>query len=120
MTQARDTGAPGALSPAQIVDAYALLGWKNNDPMGQVLRLRRDDPAALGELVTLFLDRGLEHATFIDAALDLMDDATYAETLRRAWQRALDGETAKALAEVLDSAAVQWPGLFAGARRGRH
>lgn len=115
MTQARDTGAPGALSPAQIVDAYARLGWKNNDPMGQVLRLRRDDPAALGELVTLFLDRGLEHATFIDAALDLMDDATYAETLRRAWQRARDGETAKALAEVLDSAAVQWPALFAGA-----
>ena len=101
MTQARDTGAPGALAPAQIVDAYARLGWKNNDPMGQVLRLRRDDPAALGELVTLFLDRGLEHATFIDAALDLMDDATYAETLRRAWRRARDGETAKALACLL-------------------
>ena len=64
MTQARDTGAPGALAPAQIVDAYARLGWKNNDPMGQVLRLRRDDPAALGELVTLFLDRGLEQDVY--------------------------------------------------------
>ncbi|WZB75546.1 hypothetical protein WJ972_04185 [Achromobacter insuavis] len=59
MTDGNDkTAAQAALSPAQIVDAFERLGWKNNDPMGQVLRLRRDDPAALGELVTRFLDRG--------------------------------------------------------------
>ncbi len=105
--------ADGAMSPAEIVDAFARLGWKNNDPMGQVLRLRRDDPPALGELVTLFLDRGLEHATFIDAALDLMDDTTYAATLRQAWQRSKQGGTSSGLGEVLDSAAVQWPEVFA-------
>lgn len=111
MTDKQQAG--GALSPAQIVDAFARLGWKNNDPMGQVLRLRRDDPQALGELVARFLDLGHEHATFIDAALDLMDDATCADTLRQAWQRSRQGETSEGLAEVLDCAAVQWPQVFA-------
>ncbi|WZB75547.1 hypothetical protein WJ972_04190 [Achromobacter insuavis] len=55
-----------------------------------------------------------KHATFIDAALDLMDDATYAATLRQAWQRALRGPATEGVAEVLDSAALQWPQLFAG------
>lgn len=105
--------ADDAMSPAQILDAVARLGWKNNDPMGQMLRLRRDDPQALGELVARFLDLGHEHATFIDAALDLMDDAIYADTLRQAWQRSRQGETSKALAQVLDCAAVQWPALYA-------
>ncbi|CUJ42426.1 hypothetical protein [Achromobacter dolens] len=115
MTDGNDKmAAQAALSPAQIVDAFERLGWTNNDPMGQVLRLRRDDPAALGELVTRFLDRGLKHATFIDAALDLMDDATYAATLRQAWQRALRGPASEGVAEVLDSAALQRPQLFAG------
>ena len=67
------------MTPAEILQAYASLGWKNNnDPMSQVLALRREDPAALGELVLGFLDSGQKHSTFIDTALDLMDDASYA------------------------------------------
>lgn len=60
----------------RILGARLRLGWKSNEPLNQVLQLRRENPAALGKLVTLFLDRGLEHAAFIDAALDLTDDAT--------------------------------------------
>ena len=103
------------MTPAEILQAYASLGWKNNnDPMSQVLALRREDPAALGELVLGFLDSGQKHSTFIDTALDLMDDASYAATLRRVWQDARDGKHGEAMEEVLDSAALQWPELYSG------
>lgn len=103
------------MTPAEILQAYASLGWKNNnDPMAQVLALRREDPAALGELVLGFLDSGQKHSTFIDTALDLMDDASYAATLRRVWQDARDGKHGEAMEEVLDSAALQWPELYSG------
>ncbi len=111
MTGSRRAGE--AMSPEEVVQAFEQRGWKNNDPMGQVLRLRQDDPHALGELVLRFLDRGLEHATFIDAALDLMDDATHADVLRQAWQRSRQGKTGAGLSEVLDCAAMQWPEVFA-------
>ncbi|KAJ8136241.1 hypothetical protein OY671_010546 [Metschnikowia pulcherrima] len=68
----------------------------------------------MGELVTRFSDRGLTHATFIDAALDSMDDVTYAATLRQAWQRASREPVTEGSAEVSDSAASQWPQSFAG------
>ncbi len=108
-----DKRADGVMSPLEIVQAFQQRGWKNNDPMGQVLRLRQEDPQALGELVQLFLDRGLEHATFIDAALDLMDDATHADVLRQAWQRSRRFGTGSGLSEVLDCAATQCPEVFA-------
>ena len=61
-----------------------------------------------------FLDSGQKHSTFIDTALDLMDDASYAATLRRVWQDARDGKHGEAMEEVLDSAALQWPELYSG------
>lgn len=100
--------------PAAILDAFERLGWKNNDPMAQTLRLRREDPMALGELVAQALDRSLDNATFIDAALDLMDDDAYAATVTLAWQRAMQGVRSDILSAVLDSAALQYPDAFAG------
>ncbi|CAB3844876.1 serine/threonine-protein kinase [Achromobacter animicus] len=94
----------------EILDAYERLGWKNNDPMAQMLQLRRDAPAALADLVLQALDRPIKHATVIDAALDLMDDAAYVATVGEVWRRGADSELARA---VLDSAAVQHPEAFA-------
>ena len=100
--------------PAAILDAFERLGWKNNDPMAQTLRLRLEDPKALGELVAQALDRSLDNATFLDAALDLMDDDAYAATVTLAWQRAMQGVRSDILSAVLDSAALQYPDAFAG------
>jgi len=74
----------------EILDAYERLGWKNNDPMAQTLQLRRDAPAALADLVLQALHRPPNHATFIDAALDLMDDEAYVATVRDVWRRGAD------------------------------
>lgn len=106
---------PTPSNATEILDAYERLGWKGNDPMAQTLHLHRDDPKALGELVVKALDRALKNATFIDVALDLMDDATYFATLDTAWGRVVQGERSAMLCEVLDSAAVQYPGVFANA-----
>jgi len=100
--------------PTAILDAFERLGWKNNDPMAQTLQLQREDPKALGDLVALALDRSLDNATFIDAALDLMDDDTYVATVSLAWQRAMQGDRSDLLSAVLDSAALQYPHVFAG------
>ncbi|MFY0475531.1 hypothetical protein [Achromobacter marplatensis] len=100
--------------PAAILDAFERLGWKNNDPMAQMLRLRLEDPKALGELVAQALDRALDNATFIDAALDIMDDDAYSATVTLAWQRAMQGVRSNILSAVLDSAALQHPDAFAG------
>lgn len=101
-------------TPAEIVEAFAQSGWKNNDPMGQVLALRREDPVALADLVLRFLDSGLTHTTFIDVAMDLMDDASHADAVRRIWQRFLGGQNGSGSGRLLESAAIQWPHVFAG------
>lgn len=95
---------------AEILDACERLGWKNNDPMAQTLQLRRTAPEALAELVLQALDRSLKNATFIDAALDLMDDDAYAATVAKVWRLGADSELACA---ILDSAAMQHPEAFA-------
>lgn len=95
-----------------ILDRFERLGWKGNDPMSQMLELRREQPTILGELVTLFLDRALPTNTFIDAALDLMDDDTYSQLVGHAWQRVRQGERSRALIEILEGAALQLPSLF--------
>jgi len=97
----------------EILDTFERLGWKGNDPMAQMLQLRAHDPKALGDLVVQALDRNLKHATFIDAALDLMDDDSYIATVNAAWQRARQGARSDMLCEVLDSAALQYPDVFA-------
>ena len=97
-----------------ILDAFERLGWKNNDPMAQTLQLHREAPKALGDLVAQALDRSLANATFIDAALDLMDDDAYAAAVGLAWQRAMAGDLSDVLGAVLDSAALQYPHVFAG------
>lgn len=97
-----------------ILDAFERTGWKNNDPMAQTLQLRLENPKALGELVVQSLERPLNTATFIDAALDLMDDDTYAVTVTLAWRCAMQGVRSDILSGVLDSAALQYPDAFSG------
>lgn len=98
----------------EILDAYERLGWKHNDPMAQMLQLRRDTPGALEHLVLQSLDRPLKNAAFIDAALDLMDDDTYVATISAAWQRALQGTDSESIPALLDSACLQYPEVFIG------
>ncbi|WMD18160.1 hypothetical protein RAS12_16020 [Achromobacter seleniivolatilans] len=98
---------------AGILDTYERLGWKNNDPMAQMLQLRRENPKALGELVILALGRPLKHTTFIDAALDLMDDDTYIATVGAAWERVQQGASSDLLSSILDSACLQYPLVYA-------
>jgi len=97
-----------------ILDDYERLGWTGNDPMSRMLALRRDNPAALADLVIASFDRELSHATFLDAALDLMDDTAFANVTAAAWQRVRDGAWNTRLASVLSSAAIQAPQVFAG------
>lgn len=102
------------LTATTILDNFERLGWKdNNDPMGQMFRLWQQDPTLLGELVTEFLNRSLKSYTFIDAALELMDDDTYISTVNHAWKLAALGCDSPALPDVLDSAALQYPQVFA-------
>ncbi|WP_230684495.1 hypothetical protein [Burkholderia cepacia] len=104
-----------AMPTAQtILDDYERLGWTGNDPMAQVLVLRRDNPAALADLVIASFDRTLPHATFLDAALDLMDDASFANVAAETWRRVRDGAWNDRLARVLSSVALQSPHVFAG------
>ena len=100
-------------SATEILNTYERLGWKGNDPMAQMLALRRDNPAALGDLVVQAMERPLKHTTFIDAALDLMDDDTFQTTVGIAWQRAMQGARSDMLSEILDTAALQHPHVFA-------
>ncbi len=94
----------------EILDAYALMGWKQNDPMAQTLQLQREAPEALKDLVLQALDRPPKNATFIDAALDLMADEAYTATVAEVWRRGADSELA---CTILDSAALQYPEVFA-------
>ncbi|MGS0896930.1 hypothetical protein ACVBGC_31010 [Burkholderia stagnalis] len=97
-----------------ILDDYERLGWTGNDPMARMLALRRDNPAALADLVIASFDRALPHATFIDAALDLLDDAAFANVAAEAWRRVRAGAWNDRLASALSSVALQWPHVFAG------
>ena len=98
-----------------ILDDYQRLGWsKGNDPMSQMLQLRRENPEALAELVAGALERGVKHGTFIDAALDLMDDASFRQVAAQALQMSHAGIWHETLARVLDAAALQLPEIFAG------
>ncbi|WP_253195328.1 hypothetical protein [Burkholderia cenocepacia] len=74
-----------------LLDDYERLGWTGNDPMSQMLALRRDEPAALVDLVIASFDRTFAHATFIDAAIDLMDDIAFANVAAEAWRRVVEG-----------------------------
>ncbi|NTZ06433.1 hypothetical protein FCJ61_23660 [Burkholderia metallica] len=97
-----------------ILDDYERLGWTGNDPMAQMLALRRDEPAALVDLVIASFERTLPHATFIDAALDLMDDTSFEKVAAEAWRRVLEGAWNERLANVLSSVALRLPQVFAG------
>ncbi|WP_233342615.1 hypothetical protein [Burkholderia cepacia] len=97
-----------------ILDDYERLGWRGNDPMSQMLALRRDNRAALADLVIASFDRALPHATFLDAALDLMDDLAFAKTAAEAWQDVRNGAWNERLASVLSSVATQMPQVFSG------
>lgn len=97
----------------EILDAFERQGWKNNDPMDQTLQLRRDAPDALAELVLQAVDRQLQNATFIDAALDLMTDDVYIATARAVWQRPVPDSESDIAGAILDSAALQHPDVFA-------
>lgn len=97
----------------EILNTFERLGWKGNDPTAQMLELHRNHPAALGDLVLQAMERPLKHATFVDAALDLMDDDTYRDTVGIAWQRAMQGARSDMLSEILDTAALQHPHVFA-------
>ena len=102
------------MTPAEILQAYASLGWKNNnDPMSQVLALRREGSCA-GELVLGFLDSGQKHSTFIDTALDLMDDIRMPPRCGGSGRMRGTASTARRWKKVLDSAALQWPELWPG------
>ncbi|CAB3768580.1 hypothetical protein GQ57_03815 [Burkholderia sp. MSh2] len=98
-----------------ILDDYERLRWSGNDPMSQMLALRRDEPGALAGLVIASLDRVLPHATFLDAALDLADDAAFAQVAAEAWRRVRDGAWNERLANVLSSVALHAPQVFSGA-----
>jgi len=113
LVQTQFMQTPLMQTATDILDTFERLGWKANDPMAQTLQLRAHDPKALGDLVVQALDRNLKHATFIDAALDLMDDDSYLATVNAAWRRALQGARSDMLCEVLDSAALQYPDVFA-------
>jgi len=102
------------LTADTILDNLERLGWVNNDPMSQTLQLRRENPAALAELVMAALDRGVRHSTFVDAALDLMDDASFDKVAAKAWQMSNDGVRHDVLSDLLDAAALQSPQVFVG------
>ncbi|MDN7426074.1 hypothetical protein [Burkholderia sp. AU45388] len=103
------------MSTAQtILDDYERLGWTGNDPMSRMLALRREEPTALVDLVIASFDRTLPHATFIDAALDLMDGAAFDQVASEAWRRVLEGAWNARLANVLSSVALRSPQVFAG------
>jgi len=102
------------LTPNTILDNFERLGWVKNDPMSQTLQLRRENPAALAELVMAALDGGVQSSTFIDAALDLMDDTSFDKVAAKAWQMSKDGVRHDVLSDVLDTAALQSPQIFAG------
>lgn len=102
------------LTAQTILDDYERLRWTGNDPTSQMLTLRRDNPAALADLVIASFDRTLQHATFLDAALDLTDDASFTTVATEAWQRVRDGAWNERLANVLSSVALRAPHVFAG------
>ncbi|MBJ9916871.1 hypothetical protein I5784_19100 [Burkholderia cenocepacia] len=95
-----------------LLDDYERLGWTGNDPMSQMLALRRDEPAALVDLVIASFDRTFAHATFIDAAIDLMDDIAFANVAAEAWRRVVEGAWNARLANVLSSVALRSPQVF--------
>ncbi|NIE61382.1 MULTISPECIES: hypothetical protein [unclassified Burkholderia] len=97
-----------------ILDDYERLRWNGNDPMSQMLALRRDNPAALPDLVIASFDRVLPHATFLSAALDLMDDTAFAKVAAEAWQDVRNGAWNERLASVLSSVVMQTPQVFSG------
>jgi hypothetical protein len=97
-----------------ILDDYERLRWTGNDPMSQMLALRRDNPAALADLVIASFDRALPHATFLDAALDLMDDTALAKVAAEAWQDVRNGAWNERLASVLSGVVMQTPQVFSG------
>lgn len=98
---------------AEILDEYESLGPKGGSPMKRVLQQGREDPRFLEELVVDSLHRPLPHATFLDAALDLLDDAAYVRTTSEAWRRFRLGHRAAGLSRVLRSAMLQHPDVFA-------
>jgi len=104
---------PPMKNATEILDTYEQVGWKNNDPMAQTLQLRRDAPGALGELVLQAVGRQLESSTFIDAALDLMDDSDYIATVAHVWRQPRQDADSDIAGAILDSAALQHPDVFA-------
>lgn len=103
------------LSVEAILDRSERHGYGDgNDPMAQVLRLRSEQPCALGDLVSASFRRPLKHATFINVALQLMDDDTYVATINEAWTQARAGNLNDAVEMALDSATHQCPDVFTG------
>ncbi|KWO88829.1 hypothetical protein WM32_08560 [Burkholderia ubonensis] len=102
------------LTAKTILDDFDRLGLIGSDSMQQTLQLRRQDSGALVDLVMGALDRALQSTTFIDTALDLMDDASFDKVAREAWRMGRDGRWSEVLADVLDAAALQSPAIFVG------
>ncbi len=103
-----------SLTPKIILDDFERHRWNSKpSPMDGTLQLMQEQPEAMVELVIGAMDRRIASETFIDTAIDLMEDEAFTQIAANAWERLRQGEQAEIVRGIVDMAALQWPSIFA-------
>ena len=77
-----------SLTPKIILDDFERHRWNSKpSPMDGTLQLMQEQPEAMVELVIGAMDRRIASETFIDTAIDLMEDEAFTPN----WGQSTDG-----------------------------